>query len=233
MKYFSYLFNVHVVNDVRQTEIHTAEPLVPETRPTEFEMDIEKLKSYKSSSIDQIPAEFINAGVKKIRYEIHKLINSLWNNELLPEERKESIIVLIYKKGDEADCSNYRGISRLSSTNKILSNILLSKLTSYSEEIIGGHQCGFRRNTSATDHIFCIRQMLEKKWEYNETVHQLFINFKKAYDSVRSEVLYNILIEFGILMKLVRLIKMSLKEKYSRVRLGKYLSEIFPIKNDL
>jgi hypothetical protein len=48
--------------------------------------------------------------------------------------------------------------------------------------------------------------MLEKKWEYNETVHQLFIDFKKAYDSVRRELLFNILIEFGIPMKLVRFI---------------------------
>jgi hypothetical protein len=48
---------------------------------------------------------------------------------------------------------------------------------------------------------------LEKKWEYNERVYQLFIGFKKAYDSVRREVLYNILIEFGIPMKLVRLLK--------------------------
>jgi hypothetical protein len=53
-----------------------------------------------------------------------------------------------------------------------------------------------------------IRQILEKKWEYNEAVHQLFIDFKKAYDSVRREALYNILIEFGIPKKLVRLIKM-------------------------
>jgi hypothetical protein len=51
-----------------------------------------------------------------------------------------------------------------------------------------------------------------KKWEYNETVHQLFIDFKKAYDSVRWEELYNILIEFGIPMKLVRLTKMCLNE---------------------
>jgi purine nucleoside phosphorylase len=56
----------------------------------------------------------------------------------------------------------------------------------------------------------CIRQILEKKWEYNETGHQLFIDFKKAYDSVRREVLYNILIEFGVSMKVVRLIKMCL-----------------------
>ena len=54
--------------------------------------------------------------------------------------------------------------------------------------------------------------MLEKKWEYNEAVHQLSIDFKKAYDSVRREVLYNILMEFGIPKKLIRLIKMCLTE---------------------
>jgi hypothetical protein len=81
----------------------------------------------------------------------------------------------------------------LSPTYKILSNILLSRLTPYAEEIIGDHQCGFRRNRSTTNHIFSIHQILEKKWEYNEAVHQLFIDFTKAYDSVRREVLYNIL----------------------------------------
>jgi len=64
-------------------------------------------------------------------------------------------------------------------------------------------------------------------------VHQLFIDFKKAYDSVRREVLYNILIEFGIPKKLVRLIKMRLAETYSRVRVGKNLSDVFPIRNGL
>ena len=72
-----------------------------------------------------------------------------------------------------------------------------------------------------------------KKWEYNEEVHQLFIDFKKAYDSVRREVLYKILIEFGIPKKLVRLIKMSLTETYSRVRVGKKVSDRFPIRNGL
>jgi sorting nexin-29 len=64
-------------------------------------------------------------------------------------------------------------------------------------------------------------------------VHQLFIDFKKAYDSVKMEVSYNILIEFGIPMKLVRLIKMCLSETCSRVRVGKHLSDTFPIKNGL
>jgi len=108
----------------------------------------------------------------------------------------------MYKKGD-IDCK-YRGISRLPTAYKILSNILLSRLILYAEESIGDHQCGFRRNRSTTNHIFCIRQLLEKKWEYSEAVHQLFVGFNKAYDSVRWEVLYNILIQFGILMKLAR-----------------------------
>jgi hypothetical protein len=121
----------------------------------------------------------------------------------VPEEWKDSIIVPIYKTGDKTDCNNYRGRSLLPTTYKILFNILLSRLIPYAEEITGDHQCGFQRNRSTTDHIFCIRQILEKKWEYNEAVHQLFKDFKRAYDSVRREALYNILIEFGIPKKLV------------------------------
>jgi hypothetical protein len=55
---------------------------------------------------------------------------------------------------------------------------------------------------------------------YNGMVHQLFVDFKKAYDSVKTDVLYNILLEFGIHKKLVRLIKMCLNETYSKVRVG-------------
>jgi len=126
-----------------------------------------------------------------------------------------------------------QGISLLPTTYKILSNILLSRFTPYAEEIIGDHQYGFRRSRTTTAHIFCIRQILEKKWEYNEAVHQLFIDFKKAYESVRREVLYNIVNEFGIPMKLARLIKMCLTETYSKVWVGKNLSDMCPIRNGL
>ena len=56
-------------------------------------MAIEKLKRHKSPGIDHIPAELIKAGCRTILYEIHKLINSIWNTEELPEEWKESISV--------------------------------------------------------------------------------------------------------------------------------------------
>jgi len=64
-------------------------------------------------------------------------------------------------------------------------------------------------------------------------VHQLFIDFKKAYDSVRKEVLYNILIKFCMPMKLVRLIIIYLNETCSRAWVVKLLCDMFPIKNGL
>jgi hypothetical protein len=139
----------------------------------------------------------------------------------------------IHKKGDKTDCNNYRGISLLSTAYKILSNILLARLTPYADEIIGDHQCGFRHDRSMTDQIFYIWQILEKKWEYNGTVHQLFIDFKKACDSVRKEVLYSILIEFGIPRKLDGLLQMHLNETYSTMHIGKFQSDKFPIQNGL
>jgi hypothetical protein len=199
---------VHAVHDVRQMAIHTAEPLVPEPSLVEVEIAIGKFKNYKSPGTDQIPAELIKEGGETLCSETYRLICSIWNKEELPQQWKESITVPIYKKGDKTDCNNYRGISLLSTAYKILSNILPARLTPYVNEVIEDKQCGFRCNRSITDQIFYIRQILETKWEYNGTVHQLFIDFKKACDSVKREVLYSILLEFGIPKKLVRLIKM-------------------------
>jgi hypothetical protein len=117
--YFSQLLNVHNVSDVRQIEVHTAEPLVPGPSRLEVEIAIAKFKKYKSPGSDQIPAELIQARGEILLSAIHKLINSVWNKEELPDLWKESIVVPIHKKGDETDCNNYRGISLLSTTDQI------------------------------------------------------------------------------------------------------------------
>jgi hypothetical protein len=114
--YFSQILNVHGVSDVRQAEIHTAEPLVPEPSVLEVELAIEKLKSHISPGIDQIPAELIKEGGSTIRCAIHKLIIAIWNKEKLHGEWRESIILPIHKKGDKTDFNYYRGISLLPTT---------------------------------------------------------------------------------------------------------------------
>jgi hypothetical protein len=93
---------------------------------------------------------------------LYELIISIWKKKELPEEWKESIFVPTYKMGDKTNCSNYSGISLLPTTYKTLSNILLSSLTPYAGETTGDHESGFRRNRSTTDHMFCVRQILEK-----------------------------------------------------------------------
>jgi hypothetical protein len=197
--FFNQVLNVHDVHDVRQMDIHMAEPLVPEPSLVKVETAIGKLKSYKSPGTDHIPAELIKEGDGT-----HKLTRSIWNKEELPQQWKESVIAPIHKKGDKTERNNYRGIFLLSTAYKILPNILLAKLTSCVNEIIGDHQCGFRRNRSTTDQTFYIRQILKKKWEHNGIVHQLFIDFKKTHDSVKREVLYNIMLETCIPKKLVK-----------------------------
>jgi len=99
--------------DVGQTEIHTAEPLVPELSAFEVELAIEKLKSNKSPGVDQTPVQVIKAGGGTIRYEIHKPLISIWNKEW-----KVSIIVPIYKKGDKTDCNTHSLISLFPTTTK-------------------------------------------------------------------------------------------------------------------
>jgi hypothetical protein len=90
---------------------------------------------------------------------------------------------------------------------KILSTILLSELTPYVGKSVRCHQYACQCNRSTTDQIFCIHQILKQKWEYNRTVHQLFLDSETVYASVQREILYNILMESGIPTKLIRLIK--------------------------
>jgi hypothetical protein len=104
--YFCQLLNAQGPGGIRKTEIHTAEPFVPEPSAATFQVAIIKIKRYKAPFSDQIPADMIQPGAI-IHSEIHKLITLIWNKEELPIQWKESIAVPIHKEGDKTDCSNY------------------------------------------------------------------------------------------------------------------------------
>jgi len=84
----------------------------------------------------------------------------------MPTEWNVSIICPIHEKGDIMECSNYRCVSLLNAAYKILSSILLARISPFAENIIGNYQCGFRRNISTTNQIFTLRQILEKTKEF-------------------------------------------------------------------
>jgi hypothetical protein len=146
----------------KQIEMHTAEPLVSEPSSVEVRIAIKNQKRCNSSGIDQITVELFQARVNILYSEIHKL--------LIPFgiRRTTTAVEVIYYctcyKMDDENYINYRGTSLLPATYKILSNI---RLTLYVDKIIGDYQCEFRCNGSTTHHIYCIRQVLVKKWEYN------------------------------------------------------------------
>jgi hypothetical protein len=123
--------------------MHAAEPLIPEYAFFEDEISVEKLKVYKSPSTNQIPTELFQAGDNILRSKIQRIINSIGNKEELSQDCKKSTIVSICKKGDKTVYNNCRGLSLLPTTYKILSSILISRLTPCVGEVIGDHQCGF------------------------------------------------------------------------------------------
>jgi hypothetical protein len=137
----------------------------------------------------------IKAADRKICSEIYQLVLCGMRRNCLRSGRGSSLY-LFFKKGYTTDHSNCGDVSLLS-TMYVLSNLMLSRLTTNAEEIIGDHHCGFQHNRSATNHIFCICQILEKKWENNAAVHWLFIHFEQAYSSLGMYILYNFLIEIG------------------------------------
>jgi hypothetical protein len=108
-----------------------------------------------SPGADQITNRTDSSCGETLHSEINKLIKLVWNKEL-PHQRKESIFIRTHKEGDKTDCSNYQGISVMSTSYKILPNILLSRLILYADKTARDHQCGFQHNRPATDPIFYI-----------------------------------------------------------------------------
>jgi predicted nucleotide-binding protein (sugar kinase/HSP70/actin superfamily) len=119
--------------------MHTAKPLVPEPSPPEVEITTEMLRRYKPACMDQILTELIQEGSKTLYSDIKKLTNSIYSKKELTQQWKESITVSIYKIGGKTKCSNYIRTPLLITTYKILSHILVLRLITYVDEIIGYH----------------------------------------------------------------------------------------------
>jgi hypothetical protein len=148
--------------------------------------------------------------------EIHKIINSLWKKEELPDEWKVLIIIPIYKVGDKTECSNYRHMSIFLTSYTILSSILLSNLTPYEEELLRNIRLDF----GATNQLLVIYsgfvKCLKKKGRKRRSTSDIYTPQERLCFTEEG-ILYNTLVLFGIPMKLVRLIITCLNETCSRV----------------
>ena len=110
-------------------------------------------------------------------------------------------------KGERGDCNNYRDISLLSVTGKLLARVLLRRLQTIAEDIYSESQCGFRANRSTTEMIFAVRQLQEKSREQRETLYLAFVDLTKAFDFVDRASLFTVLKKLGCPPTLLALVK--------------------------
>jgi sorting nexin-29 len=115
----------------------------------------------------------------------------------------------------------------------VFSNCILTKIKEKAEQTIGEYQGGFRPGKSTTDQIFIIRLLYQKTWEFDREIHTLFVDFKKAYDSIHRESLINILKEFDFPRKLVNIVSISIMETVVRVKVGNMKSDPVTVKSGL
>lgn len=223
-EYYRELLNKNGNGNVdKRPEIQTAEPFIRKPTLREVKTAIQRMKNHKAAGEDNIIAEVLKEAGTKAEEELYDLITEIWDKEEMPDAWNIGIITSIYKKGDKRDCSNYRGIMLLNIAYKVFSNILLSKLTMYTEQIIGEYQCGFRKTRSTVDQVFIVRQSMEKCYEHNIDLHMLFVDFRQAFDSIIKENLLNYMEIQGIPKKLVQLTKMTLVKAQAKVMIdGRY-----------
>lgn len=144
-----------------------------------------------------------------------------------------SVICPIFKKGDPTKVSYYRGISLLDTAYKVLSIAILRRIEVLAIDIVGKYQCGFSRGRSISDHIFTIRQTMEKYYEYDKDLHMIFIDFRQAYDSIDREQLWTVLQHFGLPKKLVNFVKNCNSNTTCKVRFEGLESGNFEVKSGL
>lgn len=223
--------NDEAIARMPQVEINTslAEP------PTESEVQkaIKLLSNGKAPGSDSIPAEIYQAGGPVLVHKLTELFQTMWQQEVIPQELKDASIVHLYKrKGNRQSCDNHRGISLLTIAGKILARVLLNRLTQHMEDgYLPESQCGFRKGRGTVDMIFAARQLQEKCQEQNRDLYTTFVDLTKAFDTVSREGLWKIMRKFGCPDKFINMVRQFHDGMLARVLDDGDSSDAFPVTN--
>lgn len=135
------------------------------------------------------------------------IIVDFWLNELPPEQWQKGLLKILPKKGDLSKPGNYRGIMLLEAAYKVVAILLHERLQPIAEGLDHEAQCGFRPGRGCADAVFTIKLAMKKRREHGQETWILFLDLVKAFDRVPRELLWEILMRFGVPPKLIELLK--------------------------
>ena len=167
---------------------------------------INQLKTGKSPGLDGIPAELIKSSDTAGIEALHMLCNKIWETCQWPEDWKKQEFIMLHKGGSAKECSNYRTIALISHASKVLLIIILNRMRAKIEEELSDCQAGYRSNRSTIDMLFTLQLLIEKIRNSVEEVYLTFIDYSKAFDSVKHHRLFYVMMTMGFPKHLVALI---------------------------
>jgi hypothetical protein len=157
----------------------------------------------------------------------------VWECGHTPQAWRDAVIVALPKKGDLSSCDNWRGISLLDVIGKMFARVMQNRLQKLASIVLPDSQCGFRNGRGCLDMIFSIRQLFEKVHEHHTTAFAVFVDLKKAYDSVPREALWALLVKLGVPAQMVAVIRSFHDGMTAVVRADGTKSESFNVSNGL
>ena len=187
-----------------------------------FKIAVASLKKGKSAGVDNIPAELVQAGGETMINVLTEICNRIWRTGEWPTPWTQSLIITLPKKGNLQLCQNYRTISLISHSSKVMLKVILNRLKPQAEEIIAEEQAGFRAGRSTTEQIFNLRILCEKYLQHQQNLYHVFIDFKKAFDRVWATMR-----KYNISANLVRTIEQLYDKATSAVQMNGSIGEWF------
>ena len=199
----------------------------------EVKLAINTLKSDKAGGSTGLVPELIKSGGMSLHTRLHCLMVFIWSTGRVPADWRNAEIVPIPKKGDLRSCDNWRGISLLDVVGKVLARIVQDRLASLADQVLPESQCGFRKGRGCVDMIFAARQMIEKSIEHHSDLYILFVDLKKAYDSVPRTALWPALTKLGVPPRMLQVIRALHDGMLAHVRVDGSVTDEFVVTNGL
>lgn len=176
----------------------------------ELDMILQKLKTNKTPGSDGIAYEFF----KNLDSEVGKpallqTLNKIMNGSSIPDAWGEIKLSLIFKKGDPQNPDNYRGIALINSITKILTYIIANRISNFAEEnnLIPESQAGFREKRGCQDNIFTLTSLIQIQNFKKRKSYLIFVDFKKAFDTVNHNLLWKKLYKLGVSSNIIRIVR--------------------------